>query len=120
MIDDEQLNQALDRIARSADGELLYRYCQKTLMGTLAEHIPADGALWTEHGRRRFAAELMAKMAKGIAESGGQRRNSDSSAERTVVFAARQPGASSRRVGIREHLLEHDLELQRIQQLRGE
>ena len=104
MIDDEQLKLAIDRIARTADGELLYRYLQKTLMGVLAEHGPADCALRTEHGRRRFAADLMAMMAKGIDESGG-RSDTDTggkSSERTVIFRAREPVAVRRRLSRRQ------------------
>lgn len=113
MIDDEQIKQALDRIAHTADGELLYRYLQKTLMGTLGEHAPGKSALRTEHGRRRFAAELMAMMAKGIDESGGH-VSTDRPTERTVVFRASKPVAVSARVSAREHLIASDLELQRL------
>lgn len=116
MIDDKDLDEALDRIARTADGELLYRYFQKVLMGTLADHGPDESALRTEHGRRRFAQELMARLAKGIDESGGsgstdsgQRRS-----ERIVVFSAKQPSGAGRRISVREHFAEHDPELQRL------
>ena len=113
MIDDNQINEALDRIARTPDGELLYRFMQKTLMGTLAEHDPADGALRTEHGERRFAQRLMAKMAKGIDDSGG-RTDSSSPSERTVVFRARESKRVAGHVNVRDYLRDTDPEFKRI------
>ena len=112
MIDDEQLDKALDRIARTADGEMLYRFMQKTLMGTLADHNPSDGALRTEHGERRFAQRLMAKMAKGIDESGG--RAGSSPTERTVVFRRSESKRVPGHVSARDHLIANDPEFQRI------
>lgn len=114
-IDDKDINDALDRLARTADGELLYRFFQKTLMGTLDAHAPDESALRTEHGRRRFAAELMAKMAKGIDESGGRTDSSSRGAsERTVVFRAREPRAVAKPGNIRDALRAGDPEYLRI------
>lgn len=116
MISDDEINQAIDRIARTADGELLYRYLQKTLMGTLSEHSPEDGALRCEHGMRRFASILMAKMAKGIDESGGRTDSSTGSraSERTVVFRRAEPSRSGGHVSPRDFLRSTDPELLRI------
>lgn len=113
-IDDKDLDEAIDRIARTRDGELLYRHFQKTLMGTLDDHAPGESALRTEHGRRRFAAELMAKMAKGIDESGGRTDSSSRASERTVVFRAREPRASGKPANIRDALRAGDPEYLRI------
>jgi hypothetical protein len=94
MITDKDIDEALDRIARTPTASFSTATFQKTLMGTLAEHAPKQSALRTEHGRRRFAAELMAKMAKGIDESGGRNDSSSRASERTVVF--RRPRAPVR------------------------
>lgn len=85
MITDDDLAKALDRIARTADGLLLYRFLQKVLCGV----IPASqlGALPFDHGRRSFASELMGRMAKGVDESSGNRAESD----RPVTFAVAGP-----------------------------
>lgn len=115
MIDDNDIAQAFDRIARTPDGETIYRHFQKRLMGTLADHAPEDSALRTEHGMRRFAAELMAMMARGIDESDG--RNSspgDRATERVVVFRTRPRTGGNQHVSAREHLARHDPEYQRI------
>lgn len=114
-IDDKDINEALDRIARTRDGELLYRFFQKSLMGTLDDHAPPESALRVEHGRRRFAFELMAKMAKGIDESGGRTDSSSRApSERTVVFRAREPRASGKPANIRDTLRASDPEYLRI------
>ncbi len=116
MISDEDIDQALDRIARTADGELLYRFCQKQMTGLLGEYVPEEGALRVEHGMRRFAQMLMAKMAKGIDESDGRTDPSSRSAsQRTIVFRrGAEPARTGRHVNIRDHLRVSDGELQRI------
>ena len=79
-ITDPDMAAALDRLARSADGHLLYRHLQKLLMGVSRD----PGTLQEHNGRRLLASELMGLMAKGIEESDG--RN-------TIVFARRaDPG----------------------------
>lgn len=114
-IADKDINEALDRIARTADGELLYRFCQKTMMGILDDHAPDESALRTEHGRRRFAAELMAKMAKGIDGSDGRTDSSGTRAsERTVVFRAREPVGARKPTDPRGFLRATDPEYARI------
>jgi hypothetical protein len=67
MIENQAIHEALDRIARSGDGNLLYRFCQKVVCEICLD--PSDGALRQHEGRRRFAAELMAHMAEGIQDS---------------------------------------------------
>jgi len=94
IIAQEDFANALDRIARTSDGVLLYRWLQKELMA-----IPAtdkSGALRAHHGRRSLAAQLMAMMAQGVAAGAGSdrpvvfqlaqsRRTSDSRAERAAA-----------------------------------
>lgn len=112
-VTDEDLLKGLDRIARTADGELLYLYLQRAMIGTLADHDPSDGALRTEHGRRRFAGELMARMSKGIEESAGSRSSDTSSgkrAERPVVFRTQPAARVAGHVSAREHFRSHDPE----------
>ena len=92
MITDQQMHEAIDRIARSADGELLYRWLQLELQ-RLALSSDA-GALLVHHGRRSLAYDLMGHMAAGIEQSDG--RNSSAS-ERPVVIARREPIVSGRR-----------------------
>ena len=97
---DEDMHKAIDNIARTEDGQLLYLYFQKTLCSTVA-NATADAlcALPMNEGRRKYAAELMALMAKGIEESAGSR-----TADRTVIFARREPSASGRHVTARQFL----------------
>jgi len=88
-ISPQMIRDALDRISRSPDGELLYRYLQKTLMGVTAQDAP-DCALQRNEGRRSFASELMGFMAEG------QRSGSAVS----VTFSLAGPRAVSRSRGI--------------------
>lgn len=97
MISDEDMKLALDRIARSEDGNLLYRFFQQVLCGVVLG--ANDGALREDNGRRRFASELMGHMAKGIEESGGT-----DAIRRPVIFARRQPDAGHKHVSAREWL----------------
>jgi len=115
MISDEDLDKALDRIARTADGELLYRFCQRKLMEALADHSPKQGALRVAHGERRFAQLLMAKMAKGIDESGGRTDSSSRASERTVVFKrGAEPIRPGRHVSFRDAARGNDPEYLRL------
>lgn len=67
-IETKDIHEAIDRLARTPDGQMLYRYLQKTLCAVMTgDHH--DGALRQFEGRRIFAAELMGLMAKGIDES---------------------------------------------------
>lgn len=92
-ISQKDIAEAMDRIARTPDGELLYLHLQKVCMGVL----PRDAdlcALPVQEGRRRFAHDLMAFMAEGI-------RTSARSGARPVTFAVASassgasPGRSS-------------------------
>lgn len=88
MITDDAMHKALDRIARTADGELLYRWLQKKLMGVSG---PLDGgALPFAEGQRYLASELMGLMTQGMQESNGR-------ADAAIIFAApeRGPGRPS-------------------------
>jgi len=119
MIDENQFDEALDRIARTPDGVLLYRFLQTKLMGTIAEHAPKQSALRVEHGERRFAQMLMARMAKGIDESGGRTDLSNSRAsERTVVIRrGAQPVRTGQRLSARDFLRANDTELRHVASL---
>lgn len=63
----DDIKQAWDRIARTADGQVIYRHFQKIRLG-LAPDM-GSGALRRFEGRRSLAADLMAYMAEGIADS---------------------------------------------------
>jgi hypothetical protein len=92
---DRDLREAVDRIARTADGIYLYRYLQKVLCAITSE-TANECALRRNEGRRSFAAELMGLMAEGLRDSG-------SAADTPVTFAlagarsvARPHGAARR------------------------
>jgi hypothetical protein len=76
---DQDMRDALDRVARSSDGVLLYRYLQKTLCAVTTDSMP-EGALRRNEGRRSLAAELMGLMAEGI-------RSAGSRADSPITFA---------------------------------
>lgn len=103
-MNEEEFNEAFDRVARTPDGLLIYRFLQMRVLGVLAEHAPLESALRGEHAVRKFASELMGRMAKGIDESDGRTDRNRSPSERTVVIrrasAQRAPG----RVTAREWL----------------
>ena len=108
MITDDDMKKAIDRIASTEDGYLLYLYFQKTLCSTVPLS-PIEGALQGNEGRRKYAAELMDLMSKGIAESGGSR----TADRRPVIFARQQPSAGNRHVSAREYLRDHTDEPER-------
>lgn len=92
MISEEEMAAAIDRIARTEDGRLLYLWCQKRLCAVTAS--TDGGALNEDNGERSFAAKLMSRMAKGIDESGGRTDNPNASGgssgdARPVVFVTR-------------------------------
>lgn len=84
MITDEQVAEALDRIARTADGMLLYLSLQRTMMAVTPS--TDSGALLVHHGERILASRIRALMSKGIEESGGR-------AEHVITFAVAGPRA---------------------------
>jgi hypothetical protein len=115
MIDVQEIYRAIDRIARTPDGELLYRYLQREAL-SLPPDAASDGALREHSGRRRFALDLMACMAKGIDERAGRRSNDstpDGIAEQPAVYS-RQPARIAGRASFREHAERTDPELARI------
>jgi hypothetical protein len=91
-ITEDQLREAIDRVARTRDGRMLYLFLQRHMMG-----IPSDmsgGALRRNLGERIFASKLIGLMAKGIQDSGGRTEPSTGSSgsnEQPIVFAV--PGA---------------------------
>ena len=70
MSDAQQIAEALDRIARTADGLILYRHLEKQLCAVCLDL--GHGALRRHEGYRMFARELMGFMAEGIDASGGR------------------------------------------------
>ena len=103
----KDIEAAIDRIARTDDGMLLYLYLQKVRLGL----TPSDAqqrALRANEGRRSFAADLMAHMGKGIRESGradnpivtfavagGARAVSDAGSGRVRAYLARDARTNS-------------------------
>ena len=86
MITDEIMYEAIDRIARTADGELFYRWLQKRL--TAVVHTPNDSALRQDAGERMLAQTLMGLMAKGMRETNGHRTDA------AVIFTSPEQRAS--------------------------
>lgn len=107
-INEQDMIEAFDRIARTGDGQIAYRYFQKVLMGFLDDADPSPGALRENNARRKFASELMGLMSKGIEESG---RSSTAASERPVVIVRRSATAVNARVNARDFLLANDPEL---------
>jgi hypothetical protein len=96
-ITDVQIKEALDRIAMTNDGKLLYLYCQQERMRITPPSID-ERALPRFEGRRSFAADLMALMGEGIAASGGSAGNTP------IVLAKREPARVSGKQSAREWL----------------
>jgi hypothetical protein len=94
VITDDLLKEAIDRIARTPDGRLLYLWLQRRMMGVCASTEP--GALQTDHGERRFASTLIGLMAKGMDESGGRDTSTGGrgTSEPAIIFALPRPVAS--------------------------
>ena len=61
----QEINEAWDRIARTADGSIIYRHLMRLVMAP----APDDSALPRHEGARTLAANLMRLMAGGIADS---------------------------------------------------
>lgn len=90
VINGEDVKTSLDRIARTTDGQVLYRYLQKIRMGITPAAAP-ECALRANEGRRSFAADLMAFMAEGIADSD----------RACITFAVAKPAPISGRGSLR-------------------
>lgn len=83
----EDIHEAIDRIARTADGQALYLYLQQVRMSVSPPDM-ADCALPKFEGRRSFAAELMTLMGEGIAASDGR------AGSQPIVIAKRHPAVT--------------------------
>jgi hypothetical protein len=103
-ITDQHFEEAIERIAGTADGQLLYLYLQRRLM-KLPPNLD-DGPLRADLGERMFASRLIGLMAKGMQERGGRTGSSDTSSgsARPIVFAvagsrvaSTSPGGTRRR-----------------------
>jgi hypothetical protein len=92
MIENKDVIEAIDRIARTPDGQMLFRHLQKICLA-VATPESSHGALRQHEGRRMFASELMGMMSKGIADS-------DRYAI-TFVRTAAEPATRSRGAGRR-------------------
>ena len=97
MIEEKDFKEAIDRVARTADGEIFYRYLQQVALEVASP--PNDSALREHNGRRRFASDLMTLMGEGIDASGGR-----NGTERPVVFARRDAAVADKRLTARERL----------------
>lgn len=90
MIDDKEMHEAWDRIARTDDGKKIYLHLQARLMAVVTSDD--DSTLRADNGERKFAAKLIGLMAKGISESGGL-------SDPIVTFVRSGPVAVSRAHG---------------------
>jgi hypothetical protein len=97
----KDIAESIDRIARTADGANLYVLLQRKLM--TVSGAATDGALYVEHGERKFAATLIDLMKQGIFDSGGRTSSTSSTGstsgnsdrEQPVVVPAAKPHAVS-------------------------
>jgi hypothetical protein len=64
----DDIKKAFDRIARTYDGQMVYRYLQKIRLG-LTPLEASECALQRNEGSRTLAADLMGFMYEGIADS---------------------------------------------------
>jgi hypothetical protein len=103
-IETDEIREAIDRIARTPDGHLLYRFFQKTLCAVAAGNVD-DGALRQHEGRRRFASEMMGLMAKGIDDSD---RYAITFSVSGAVRANSGPRGAGRRVTLDTHVPGYD------------
>jgi hypothetical protein len=90
----EAFDAAIKRIAMTNDGVLLNLWLQGIL-----QEIPTgqdDGALQRDFGRRKFAADLKAKMDLAAAEQKNV-GSGDTGIERLVVYSGRSPVGPERR-----------------------
>jgi hypothetical protein len=64
-LENKDLEEAWDRVARTPDGLIIYRHLQRIRLGLAPDNAP-DSALPLLEGRRSLAAYLMAFMTEGI------------------------------------------------------
>jgi hypothetical protein len=89
-ISEKLMHEAIDRIARTPDGRVLYLYCQRRMLEVCVSNDPST--LQADHGERRFASHLRGLMATGISESGGRTSSgSGDTSEQPIVFARPKP-----------------------------
>lgn len=100
MIDNDDMEAAIGRIALTADGQLLHAFLTRALMETCAQPT-VPGALPLFEGRRSFAAELKRPMDRALEEAGsvGQQRPVVISSARGSVVAGRASAGARRNVG---------------------
>lgn len=84
IIDDNYVKEALQRIARTPDGQIFHIGLQRALMALSPS--PESGALQTFEGGRRFAQQIKAVMDEAIA---GEPVDGQSERERPIVIVAR-------------------------------
>jgi hypothetical protein len=87
-ISSEDLREALGRLALNPDGEMLYLWLQKRLMGLPVVGC-SDADLQKFEGGRMLAGELFALMSEGVKLSGR------TDGVRPVVFRVAGPSASA-------------------------
>jgi hypothetical protein len=88
---EQELREAIDRIGRTADGELLYLFLQKRLLRVV--HSEKGTALRVENGQRILASELMGLLSQGIEESVSAR------SDRIAIFSVAGPVDTRRNTG---------------------
>jgi hypothetical protein len=98
MIPEEDLEKAIDRIARTEDGHLFYRWLQLQAMTVVS--APDPSALLVHNGERIFATRLIALMRTGIDESAGR-----ISPDQRPIVILRRPAADNRRTTARERII---------------
>lgn len=96
MIEQDDIKQAWDRVARTADGLTIYRHLQRICLGRTPPNAP-DSALPRLEGYRSLAGDLMAYMAEGIGDND----------RACVTFAVAKPVAdANKRTGARRVTLD--------------
>jgi hypothetical protein len=96
------INQAWDRIARTGDGQIIYRHLQRLALA-LCDNV---SALPVHEGGRILARNLMSLMAEGIADSD---RAAVAFVTRTAERADRPRGAG-RRIGPEHFVPSYDVD----------
>ncbi len=94
MITDSDMEEAIDRISRTADGHLFYRWLQVRVLEIAYSTDPST--LLSHNGERMFASRLMQLMRTGIEESAGRTSSGEHPTERPVVIARRDPTVNRR------------------------